>query len=96
MESVLEIYSLAFGRLKLVLSMLLLVIVLLIGFGSSGIIWAQETSEDSGLEEILSGFDDEKLNDEDDVLSGFDDRTDEAGQIKIVCLSMMRQVGDKP
>ena len=78
MESVLENYSLALGRLKLVLSMLLLVIVLLIGFGNSGIIWAQETSEDSGLEEVLSGFDDEKLNDEDDVLSGFDDRTDES------------------
>ena len=82
MESVLENYSLAFGRLKLVLSMLLFVIVLLIGFWNSGIIWAQETSEDSGLEEVLSGFDDEKLNDEDDVLSGFDDRTDESGSDK--------------
>jgi len=82
MESVLENYSLAFGRLKLVLSMLLLVIVLLIGFGSSGIIWAQETSEDSGLEEVLSGFDDEPSNDENDVLSGFDDRTDESGSDK--------------
>ena len=49
MESVLENYSLALGRLKLVLSMLLLVIVLLIGFVNSGIIWAQETSEDSEL-----------------------------------------------
>ena len=62
--------------------MLLLVIVLLIGFGNSGIIWAQETSEDSGLEEVLSGFDDEPSNDENDVLSGFDDRTDESGSDK--------------
>ncbi len=52
--------------------------MLLIGFGNSCIIWAQETSEDSGLEEVLSGFDDEPSNDEDDVLSGFDDRTDES------------------
>jgi len=79
MESVLENCSLAFGRLKRVLTMLLFVIVLLIGFGNSGIIWGQENSEDSGLEEVLSGFDDEASNDEDDVLSGFDDRTDEMG-----------------
>ena len=56
--------------------------MLLIGFGNSCIIWAQETSEDSGLEEVLSGFDDELSNNEDDVLSGFDDRTDESGSDK--------------
>ncbi|SVE38729.1 uncharacterized protein METZ01_LOCUS491583, partial [marine metagenome] len=78
-DSVSENYFLALGRLKWVLTMLLFVIVLLIGFGNSGSIWAQETSEDSGLEEVLSGFDDEASNDEDDVLSGFDDGTDEGG-----------------
>ena len=64
-------------RLRSALSTLFFVFMLLIGIGSSGVILAQDTSDDSGLEEALSGFDDEAYADEDDALSGFDDETDE-------------------
>ena len=64
-------------RLRSALSTLFFVFMLLIGIGSSGVILAQDTSDDSGLEEALSGFDDEASADEDDALSGFDDETDE-------------------
>ena len=67
------------SKLKLALTTLIFVIVLLIGLGNPGGILAQEASEDSGLEDALSGFDDEATADEDDALSGFDDGTDESG-----------------
>jgi hypothetical protein len=67
------------SKLKLALTKLIYVIVLLIGLGNPGGILAQEASEDSGLEDALSGFDDEASADEDDALSGFDDGTDESG-----------------
>ena len=67
------------SKLKLALTTLIFVIVLLIGLGNPGGILAQEASEDSGLEDALSGFDDEASADEDDALSGFDDGTDESG-----------------
>ena len=62
-----------------VLTSLLFVFVLLIGFGNPGGILAQNVSEDSEVEEALSGFDDEESADEDDALSGFDDGTNEDG-----------------
>ncbi|MDP7045866.1 MAG: hypothetical protein QGF14_01915, partial [SAR324 cluster bacterium] len=68
---------LANARLNPVLTSLLFVFVLLIGFGSPGGILAQNASEDSEVEEALSGFDDEESADEDDALSGFDDGTNE-------------------
>jgi len=46
--------------------------VLIFGLGIPDVILAQETSEDSALEDVLSGFDDEG-SDEDEALSGFDD-----------------------
>ena len=70
---------LATARPNPVLTSLLFVFVLLIGFGSPGGILAQNASEDSEVEEALSGFDDEESADEDDALSGFDDGTNEDG-----------------
>jgi hypothetical protein len=70
---------LATARPNPVLTTLIFVIVLLIGFGIPGGILAQNASEDSEVEEALSGFDDEESADEDDALSGFDDGTNEDG-----------------
>ena len=70
-------YVSARSSLRQPLTTLLFIIVLLIGLGNQGVILAQDTSDDSGLEEALSGFDDEASADEDDALSGFDDETDE-------------------
>jgi len=61
------------------LTTLLFIIVLLIGLGNPGVILAQDTSDDSGLEEALSGFEVEASAEEDDLLSGFDDEKDENG-----------------
>ena len=67
------------SSLRQPLTTLLFIIVLLIGLGSPGVILAQDTSDDSGLEEALSGFDDEASAEEEDALSGFDDEKDENG-----------------
>ena len=72
-------YVSARSSLRQPLTTLLFIIVLLIGLGSPGVILAQDTSDDSGLEEALSGFDDEASAEEEDVLSGFDDEKDENG-----------------
>ena len=72
-------YVSARSSLRQPLTTLLFIIVLLIGLGSPGVILAQDTSDDSGLEEALSGFDDEASAEEEDVLSGFDDGKDENG-----------------
>ena len=50
--------------------------VLIFGLGIPDVILAQETSEDDGLEDVLSGFDDEG-SDEDEALSGFDEGSPE-------------------
>ena len=50
--------------------------VLIFVLGIQDVILAQETSEDDGLEDVLSGFDDEG-SDEDEALSGFDDDSEE-------------------
>ncbi len=70
-------YVSARSSLRQPLTTLLFIIVLLIGLGSPGVILAQDTSDDSGLEEALSGFDDEASAEEEDVLSGFDDEKEE-------------------
>ena len=67
------------SSLRQPLTTLLFIIVLLIGLGSPGVILAQDTSDDSGLEEALSGFEVEASAEEDDLLSGFDDEKDENG-----------------
>ncbi len=72
-------YVSARSSLRQPLTTLLFIIVLLIGLGSPGVILAQDTSDDSGLEEALSGFDDEAFTEEEDALSGFDDEKDENG-----------------
>ena len=72
-------YVSARSSLRQPLTTLLFIIVLLIGLGSPGVILAQDTSDDSGLEEALSGFDDEASAEEEDALSGFDDEKDENG-----------------
>jgi hypothetical protein len=76
-NSVLENYFLTASQLKLSFSALLSVIVFLIGLVNPVAIMAQAASKDSGLEEALSGFDDEAFADDDDVLSGFDDDGEE-------------------
>ncbi|MEZ7974073.1 MAG: hypothetical protein QMC48_03480, partial [SAR324 cluster bacterium] len=76
-NSVLENYFLTASQLKLSFSALLSVIVFLIGLVNPVAIMAQAASEDSGLEEALSGFDDEAFADDDDALSGFDDDSEE-------------------
>jgi len=53
--------------------------VLIFVLGIPDVILAQETSEDDGLEDVLSGFDDEASAEEEDALSGFDDEKDENG-----------------
>ena len=50
--------------------------VLIFVLGIPDVILAQETSEDDGLEDVLSGFDDEG-SDEDEALSGFDEGSPE-------------------
>ena len=50
--------------------------VLIFVLGIPDVILAQETSEDDGLEDVLSGFDSEG-SDEDDALSGFDEGSPE-------------------
>jgi len=50
--------------------------VLIFVLGIPDVILAQETSEDDGLEDVLSGFDDEG-SDEDETLSGFDEGSPE-------------------
>ena len=50
--------------------------VLIFVLGIPDVILAQETSEDDGLEAVLSGFDDEG-SDEDEALSGFDEGSTE-------------------
>ena len=50
--------------------------VLIFVLGIPDVTLAQETSEDDGLEDVLSGFDDEG-SDEDEALSGFDDDSEE-------------------
>lgn len=72
-------YVSARSSLRQPLTTLLFIIVLLIGLGSPGVILSQDTSDDSGLEEGLSGFDDEVSAEEEDVLSGFDDEKEENG-----------------
>ena len=72
-------YVSARSSLRQPLTTLLFIIVLLIGLGSPGVILAQDTSDDSGLEEALSGFEVEASAEEDDLLSGFDDEKDENG-----------------
>ena len=67
------------SSLRQPLTTLLFIIVLLIGLGNPGVILAQDTSDDSGLEEALSGFDDEAFTEEEDALSGFEDKKDENG-----------------
>ncbi len=67
------------SSLRQPLTTLIFIIVLLIGLGSPGVILAQDTSDDSGLEEALSGFEVEASAEEDDLLSGFDDEKDENG-----------------
>lgn len=66
-NSVLENYFSTSSHLKLALSTLYFVIELLIGLGNPAAIMAQAESEDSGLEEALSGFDDDALSEFDDV-----------------------------
>ena len=73
---------LAFEKLKMVLSILILSIVLIMGFLNFDIIWAQDASEDSKFEEVLSGFDDEVSSEKDDFLSPFTDKKDESGSEK--------------
>ena len=46
---------------------LLFIIVLLIGLGNPGVILAQDTSDDSGLEEALSGFEEEASAEEEET-----------------------------
>ena len=82
MEPVLANFSLASGKLKVVLSKQLLAIVVLVIFLNLDIIWAQNTSEDSGFEEVLSGFDNEVFHENDDVLSPFTAEKDEIGAEK--------------
>ncbi len=72
-------YVSARSSLRQPLTTLLFIIVLLIGLGNPGVILAQDTSNDSGLEEALSGFEVEASAEEDDLLSGFDDEKDENG-----------------
>ena len=72
-------YVSARSSLRQPLTTLLFIIVLLIGLGSPGVILAQDTSDDSGLEEALSGFEVEASAEEEDALSGFDDEKDENG-----------------
>ena len=72
-------YVSARNSLRQPLATLISIIVLLIGLGSQGVILAQDTSGDSGLEEALSGFDDDATAEEEDALSGFDDEEDENG-----------------
>ena len=72
-------YVSAQSSLRQPLTTLLFIIVLLIGLGSPCVILAQDTSDDSGLEEALSKFDDEAFAKEENVLSGFDDEKDENG-----------------
>jgi hypothetical protein len=67
------------SSLRQPLTTLLFIIVLLIGLGNPGVILAQDTSDDYGLEEALSGFEVEASAEEDDLLSGFDDENDENG-----------------
>ena len=59
-------------RTKLILSTLLFIFVLIFSSGIPETIMAQESSDNSELEEALSGFDDEGSG-EDDTLSGFDE-----------------------
>ena len=72
-------YVSARSSLRQPLTTLLFIIVLLIGLGSPGVILAQDTSDDSGLEEALSGFEEEASAEEEEALSGFDDEKDENG-----------------
>ena len=72
-------YVSARSSLRQPLTTLIFIIVLLIGLGSPGVILAQDTSDDYGLEEALSGFEVEASAEEDDLLSGFDDENDENG-----------------
>jgi len=53
--------------------------VLIFVLGIPDVILAQETSEDDGLEDVLSGFDDEAYAEEEDALSGFDEGSPELG-----------------
>ena len=75
-NSVIENYFSTATQLKRSLSPLFFVIILLIGIGNPLDIMAQTTSEDSGLEEVLSGFD-EEVSAYDDVLSGFEEDSEE-------------------
>ena len=72
-------YVSARSSLRQPLTTLLFIIVLLIGLGNPGVILAKDTSDDSGLEEAFSRFDDEASAEEEDALSGFDDEKDENG-----------------
>ncbi len=61
-------------NLSLTLSSLLLFFVLLFSTGFAELLLAQESSEETGLEEALSGFDDEVSGEsDDDLMSGFGD-----------------------
>ena len=53
--------------------------MLLIGLGSPDVILAQDTSDNSRLEEVLSRFEDKATAEEEDALSGFEDEKDENG-----------------
>ena len=77
LNSVLGNYVSARNSLRQPLTTLIPIIVLLIGLGSQGVILAQDTPGDSGLEEALSGFDNDATAEEEDALSGFDDEKDE-------------------
>ena len=61
-------------RLSFTLSILLFFFIFMFGSGITNVILAQETSEEVGLNDTLSSFDEEDFAESDaEVLSGFDD-----------------------
>ena len=63
-------------RLSFTLSILLFFFIFMFGSGITNVILAQETSEEVGLDDALSSFDEEDFAESDaEVLSGFDDES---------------------
>ena len=63
-------------RLSFTLSILLFFFIFMFGSGITNVILAQETSEEVGLDDTLSSFDEEDFAESDaEVLSGFDDES---------------------
>ena len=73
-------------RTKLILSTLLFIFVLIFSSGIPETIMAQESSDNSELEEALSGFDDEGSG-EDDALSGFDEDDAAESDLSLIHIS---------